>query len=318
MSNKYWDDQGEKFVTMLSLAEICAKAQKKTKDRFKPKKTSLFDRDLTDIRLYRKDGKFITPYHSDLLKSRVSGEKCCPVFSITYKMIVQQEKNRNYVRKVNSNQTATIKPLQLNLMPFQAAFDEFLEDYLNNAFVNQQKPFDLDQGNTEVVKDLIAYFTRQEDSRLSVRKGICLYGDIGTGKSTLMKQLSKFTKDKNLETQFDFIYMDDVYMDCDSTGLESLNSYRFRACMFDDIGMRAENNVNNYGTKINAYRELVRRQYNRFTRTIPSLSHYTTNIEYQNKDFTSGLVKVFGARELDRFREMCNFVGLFGSSRRVY
>jgi hypothetical protein len=318
MSNQYWDNYDKKFSKILSLAELCAKGQRETEDRHKPKKTSLFDRDLTDIRLYRKDGKFITPYHSDLLRHRREAKGGCPVIFISCKAIIQNEKNKEYVRKVNSNQTATVKPLQLNLMPFQAAFDEFLEDYLNNAFVNQQKPFDLDQGNTEVVKDLIAYFTRQEDSRLSVRKGICLYGDIGTGKSTLMKQLSKFTKDKNLETQFDFIYMDDVYMDCDSTGLESLNSYRFRACMFDDIGMRAENNVNNYGTKINAYRELVRRQYNRFTRTIPSLSHYTTNIEYQNKDFTSGLVKVFGARELDRFREMCNFVGLFGSSRRVY
>jgi hypothetical protein len=143
-------------------------------------------------------------------------------------------------------------------------------------------------------------------------------GGVGTGKTTIMKQLSKFTKDKGLKTQFDFVYMDDLYSDCDSNGLEALKAYNFKSCSFDDIGMRAEINVNNYGTKINAYRELVRRQYIRFTRPTPSLSHYTTNIEYNNQNHSQQLVKTFGARELDRFREMCNFVELGGMSRRTY
>jgi len=318
MSNQYWDNYDKKFNQMLSFAQILATEQKATEERFKPKKTSIFDKELTDISLYRKDGKFITPYHSNLLKQRRRNEKACPVLTISCKAMIQKEKNKVYMQKVYSNDKPTIKPLRLNLLNYKDAFDEFLEDYLNNAFINQEKPFDLDSNNLEVVKDLVSYFTRQENSKLKINKGICLFGGIGTGKSTLMKMLSKFTKDKDLETQFDFIYMDDVYTDCDSQGLESLNSYKFRACIFDDIGMRAENNVNNYGTKINAYRELVRRQYNRFTRPIPSLSHYTTNIEYQNKEFTSGLVKAFGGRELDRFREMCNFVPLLGSSRRTY
>ena len=314
--NKYWEGFNDKYIEILKAADILAIEQEQKNELYKDVQNSIFDKPLTDSSIYRKGGKFITPYHAKLYHKRKNGEICCPVYDISYKLIIQQEKNKLYVKKLNATEKAKPRIIKRDLMDFSEAKDEFLNSYLLDSFFHQDKAFVLDSQNIKVIDNLISYFTRQRSSELSIKKGICLYGGIGTGKTTIMKQLSKFTKDKNLETQFEFIYMDEVYSDCDSLGLESLNAYKFRACAFDDIGMRADNNVNNYGTKINAYKELVRRQYVRFSRTIPSLSHYTTNIQYQNEDFAKELSKVFGARELDRFREMCNFVQLGGDSRR--
>lgn len=313
---EYFENYEKRNGKMLKLADIIAKTHRADKAKFSNKIESIFDKRLDDISLYRSGGEFITLYHSGLYNKRKNGIMTCPVFEISYKMYIQKERNKEYVRRVYSQQSNTMKKMELNLMDFNDAYDEFLNDYLNISFFHQDNTFVIDDQNKKVISDLVKYFTRQELSTLNLKKGICLYGDIGTGKSTIMKQFAKFTKDNDLPTQFEFVYMDDVYSDCDSMGLDSLNDYKFKACVFDDIGMRAESNVNNYGTKINAYKELVRRQYNRFTRFIPCLSHYTTNIKYQDQDFTEQLVSVFGARELDRFREMCNFVYLGGESRR--
>lgn len=316
MSN-YWDGFNKRYARMLQAANIVALEQTNTKNQFKKENASIFDRDLTDIRRYRRNGKYITPYHVVLLNKRRNNQRCCPVFDIPYKLMAQKETDKEYRIRVYSDEKVLTRRIEMNLMDLNTAFESFVEDYLLPVFYNQDKAFQLDSHNEATIKDLVSYFTRQQDSKLNIKKGICLYGGIGTGKSTIMRELSKFTKDNDLATQFSFVYMDDIYTDCDSQGLEALNSYKFRSCSFDDIGMRAENNVNNYGTKINAYRELVRRQYNRYSRPIPSLSHYTTNIEYNNKDYIAQLVKVFGGRELDRFREMCNFVPLLGQSRRL-
>jgi len=325
--NKYWDGYDKKYANMLQHANILALQQTKTKEQFDKNEDDciFFDREahpdhkhigLNHVSRYRSNGKFITPYHAAMMNKIKRGERACPVFDVSYQIILQKEKNQEYRSRVYANDKPTTRRMEMNLMDFKTAMSLFMEDYLLTVFDNQDKSYVLDEENHQTIRDLVSYFTRQQDSKLSIKKGICLYGGIGTGKSTIMKQLSKFTKDNDLPTAFDFVYMDDVYTDCDSQGLESLSQYKFRACVFDDIGMRAENNVNNYGTKINAYKELVRRQYTRYSRPIPSLSHYTTNIGYNNPDHFKDLIKVFGGRELDRFREMCNFVELGGGSRR--
>lgn len=311
-----WGDFQKRYNKTVNAGQVLADIQTNTKIEFSKKEATIFDKMLTDISLYRKDGKFITSYHAALLKKRRDNRDCCPVFDISFQIMKQQEYNAEWKKKVYSSDSNKKRCIKMNLLDLNDAYEEFVECYLTDVFFNQDKTFEIDSQNFKIIKQLISYFTRQQDSELNIKKGICLYGGIGTGKSTIMRELSKFTKDKDLETQFDFIYMDDIYTDCDSSGLDSLNSYKFRSCCFDDIGMRAENNVNNYGTKINAYRELVRRQYTRYSRPIPSLSHYTTNIQYQNDDFFKDLAKTFGGRELDRFKEMCNFVPLLGNSRR--
>lgn len=318
MNNKFWDNYYTRNNKTLSLAQIIADVQTETKARYNKSESSIFDKSLTDISLYRKDGNWITPYHSKLYNNRKTNGDMCPVNVIVNAWHKQSEYNKEYRKYTYANGKTTNRCLKMELMDFNEAYDVFLNSYLMPAFYNQDKSYEMDKHNEKVIKDLVAYFTRQYFSTLNLKKGICMFGGIGTGKSTIMKKLSQFTKDYELQTAFDFIDMDDVYTGCDTSGLDSLDAYKFRSCCFDDIGMRAENNVNNFGTKINAYRELVRRQYKRFSRPTPSLSHYTTNIQYNNGDYTKDLAKNFGARELDRFREMSNFVPLLGDSRRKY
>ena len=319
VTSKQWDNYHKKNQDILCAAQMLIHQQKQYEEDHTEKKESIFDKTLVDVSLYRHNGKWKSPYHSGLYQKRKAGENCCPVFDVSLKAFIQSQKNKAYMQKVMATETkAAPKQFELNLMDINQAFEQFYEEYLKPAFFHQDKEYILDKRNEEVLWKLISYFTRQHDCPLNIKKGLCLYGDIGTGKSTIMKCLSKFTSDYDLKTRFDFVYMDDVYSDCSSKGLESLDDYKFKSCCFDDIGMRAEKNVNNYGTSINSYQELVKRQYRRFSRPTPSLSHYTTNIQYSNQDHTKQLMKVFGGRELDRFREMCNFVPLLGPSRRNY
>lgn len=315
----------DEYYSIIVSAENLEAEQKITNSKFKSATHRYADVNLTDKSRYRKGKDFKSEYHRVLYYKYKNGKRACPVMELNL-YLEQKERNKSYFKKVNSENTYKKRHVRKNLMPFDEAKEIFIESYLKPAIeskneifdINEKSCFVLDERNEKVISNLVAYFTRQEDSELKLNKGICLFGNIGTGKSTIMKELSRFTNDHNLETMFDFIYMDDVYTECDSTGLSSLDSYKFRACCFDDIGMRAESNVNNFGTKINSYKELVRRQYNRFSRPTPSLSHYTTNITYNDERHIKDMIKVFGSRELDRFREMCNFVGLFGESLRNF
>lgn len=319
---QYWKDYNKKFKALLGNATKLSRTQDQAnrafadKEQEKKQEERIFDVHLHDSKRFKKYGDWISHDHHNMFKKYEAGKIECPVFGIAFPAI----KRGLYAQKVNRTKDSkkSSKDWNLNLMPFQQAYDQFIEEYLMPVFEHQDKRFTLDQVNIPVIRKLVSYFTRQEDSELQIKRGVCLYGHVGTGKTTIMKQLSKFTIDNNLETIFHFIYMDDVYSGCSINGLEHLKDYQFKACAFDDIGMRAEVHVNSYGTKINAYQELVRSQYNRFSRPNPSLSHYTTNLPYNSESDKKELARNFGARELDRFRHMCNFVALLGSSRRDY
>ncbi|MGH1338342.1 MAG: hypothetical protein ACRBFS_19640 [Aureispira sp.] len=321
----YWKNYNAKHAQLLANANQCAKRQSQVNQSFEKNETSGLNKKNYDHHYtlncsgrYKNkvSGRWISHDHHRLFDSIKRGGTNCPVIMISLPSF-----NRHaYSAIVYSKRPVAKRSFAMNLMPFTEAYEIFTEKYLATVFFNQDREFEFDALNTDAIKNLVAYFIRDAAAVLNLKKGICLYGGVGTGKSTILRQLSRFTKDMNLRTMFDFIDMDDIYLGCSTGGLEHLDNYKFRSCGFDDIGMRAGNDVNSYGTKINAYQELVRSQYRRFSRPTPSLSHYTTNIVYNtaSDDNKRELIRSFGARELDRFREMCNFVPLIGKSRRQY
>src|SRR3990167_9825411 len=65
-------------------------------------------------------------------------------------------------------------------------------DYLRRNFVEQ---YDLLPENKIVIEKLVKYFNNQEQEDFNLKKGIFLFGPVGTGKTTLMRAFSKYKKD---------------------------------------------------------------------------------------------------------------------------
>lgn len=318
--NNFWKDGN--IGAMLKDAFSLAQEQRETNKRYsKEEQNRYYDRSLTDVRRFKRKGQFITIHHLNLLTKAIAGEYTCPVLSISSKTLdaVQRVKQATARQIIMSNHEAQKKPSKpFNLMDIGEAKRVFAFDYLMPLFKARDIDYVFDSDNKTILHDLVSYFTRQNDCNLDLSKGICLYGGVGTGKTSIMRALSNFTNDFNLITAFDFVYMADVESDCSTNGLDVLDKYKNRTCFFDDIGKRLEG-VNNYGTKIDPYSELVTRQYNRYIRKNASLSHYSTNIEFKHSDeIGQALAAKFGVREIDRFNEMVNFVYLGGGSRRNY
>lgn len=275
-----------------------------------------WDRSLTHVGRYRKAGKWLSGFHTRLYNKRVNNLQECP---LTEYLVDQyaKEKQSEHIKKIHQESKAsTVFKKPYNLMDLNEACKIFAHKYLVPAFANRGVPYEFDDHNKPILRALVSYFTRQEDCPIDLNKGICLYGAVGCGKTTIMRQLSKFTKDYNLITMFNFVPMDDVYSNSDQKGLGAFAPYKFVSCCFDDIGQR-DSEVNNYGTKIDCFKELLKQQYLRFSRPSPSLSHYTTNMNYDN-NLSQEMQQRFGTRELDRFNEMCTFIHMDGGSRRKY
>lgn len=317
--NAFWKDK--KNIALLHDAELLAHEQRETNRKYdKSLQNKYYDRSLSDIRRYKRNGQYVTIHHMNLMSEAIAGEYTCPVLAISIKVLnsVQRAKKAAARQILVSSQKAKAKPQKaFNLMEIGEAKRIFYKQYLSPLFLARGIEYQVDEDNKKVLHDLVCYFTRQKDCSLDLNKGICLYGGVGTGKTSIMKALSNFTKDFELETAFDFVYMNEVESACSKDGLHTLDNYKNRTCFFDDIGKRMDG-VNSFGTKIDPYSELVTKQYNRFIRKNVSLSHYSTNIDFEYNNISDAMIRKFGTRELDRFNEMCNFVFLGGGSRRDY
>lgn len=317
--NDFWRDK--RNIALLHDAELLASQQRETNRKYdKSLQNQYYDRSLSDIRRFKRSGQYVTIHHMNLMSEAIAGEYTCPVISISLKVLnsVQRAKKATAKQILLSNEKRQpIRQKSFNLMDLGEAKKVFYKKYLSPLFLARGVKYDIDEDNKKVLHDLVSYFTRQKDCTLDLNKGICLYGGVGTGKTSIMKALSDFTNDLKLETAFDFVYMNEVESECSKDGLHMLDKYKKRTCFFDDIGKRLDG-VNSFGTKIDPYSELVTKQYNRYIRKTASLSHYSTNIDFDFTNVTEAMVKKFGARELDRFNEMCNFVYLGGGSRRNY
>ena len=225
----------------------------------------------------------------------------------------------NY-RKLIMGDTApkfAMQPEKVQLMDYKTAASEFWNGYLSKAFEHKGQKYNVDADNKQVIAELVKYFIYDPSCKLSLFKGVCLIGGVGTGKSELMKQLSLFLKDKNLETAFNFVDMLSVTKEFGHFGLSAYDKYLSGDVCFDEIALR-KNFIKSFGTDIQPTDEIIQGRYKRFTKRISRPTHFTSNIdlnpndEIQRKD----LEQTYDIRSIDRLKEMCNFVYLGGGSRR--
>ena len=165
-----------------------------------------------------------------------------------------------------------------------------------------------------IVKDLCLYFANderfernKEQNNYSLKKGICLFGNIGSGKTHLMKAfnnnprrgyvvktvkgiVSEYREKENQKKVLDN-YTNITY----KGGHNILTGKNDRTFCFDDLGR--EENANVFGNLENVMEEILDIAYERRL-----VVHMTTNLDSKQ------ILERYGKRFLDRMRQMMNFI----------
>ncbi|WP_291582003.1 hypothetical protein [Bacteroides sp.] len=177
--------------------------------------------------------------------------------------------------------------------------------------------FVIDNMNRNIMNQLFLY-TENRSKKLDSQKGIMLCGTIGTGKSTIIQILNRysyFTRGRNLGDYpiggFRIESASYVANNFSMRGKDALDLYTYnngnpRTICFDELG-REPRPAKYFGTELNVMQYIFQCRYELRRE---ALTHVTTNLtveEIQDK---------YGAYIADRINEMFNVIRLDGASRR--
>lgn len=151
------------------------------------------------------------------------------------------------------------------------------------------------------------------EGTLDRNKGLCLYGNNGTGKTTLLHIVRHFCEKIGKRDSSGNLYsfrisavseISGAFMKSGESGLETY--IRSDRQAFDDLGTESIPSMH-FGTQLNVMQYILQSRYDkRFT----SFTHMTMNLDIDQ------ISDLYGERIYDRCKEMFNFVKFVGDSFR--
>lgn len=227
------------------------------------------------------------------------------------------KKKARYEQEVKAQREKEYAQMMLN--PWSA---EQYRTYIDNRSIYIKKaPYIVDNNNKEAVADLCLYFANDphfETNGRSLKKGILLSGNIGCGKTYLLKLFS-INQRKNFVINPVHTLCDlaeeigsPIYYEYSNPQFNMpIKTETFRqnewGRLFDDLGSENKDK-NKYEERARAMREIISIIYEK---NIPyHWFHVTTNL-------TLAQIKlVYGERVSSRMKDMFNFIELKGGDRR--
>jgi ATPase subunit of ABC transporter with duplicated ATPase domains len=171
--------------------------------------------------------------------------------------------------------------------------------------------FKVTEFNKIVLNELFYYATRNPIGKLDTNKGIFLHGEIGTGKSTLIKILAEFQR--LYGNGFKTVNCASVAAYFASYGIDSLNEHTWNDTWngvhpceraFDELGKETIP-AKHYGNELNVMQHVIQIRYDLKVKT-----HITSNMQ------PGEIETKYGSHIYDRAIEMFNFIELKGESFR--
>lgn len=222
---------------------------------------------------------------------------------------------KEYFKKLQSDTTQSQHNPRLEkkqLMDFDEGKLHFHKMLLSSF---HDTTFKYDQYNTLVIKKLFMYII--QDPRLespemeggpwSLKKGIFIFGGIGTGKTNLMRVLSMFSRAFKLESHFKMNDFEESNEECQGKkGIAYLKNFERGDWCHDEL---IPKRVKSMGNELDPAKTIIRKNYDRYCKS-GNPTHYTSNVKIHE------LNEIMGARIYSRLQHMCNFVYLGGPNRR--
>lgn len=181
-----------------------------------------------------------------------------------------------------------------------------------------RKVITVDDQNLEIVSLLCYYFSGDERFELegyNLKKGLCLFGGVGVGKTTLMEkffqnQRQSFVIKMCREIEDEFAGDGDKILKQYAIPKPiSINSdpygHQIVGYCFDDLGTEPPSKY--YGKNVDVMAEIL---LNRYDRRLPFIqTHVTTNLN------TDEIYQRYGSRVSDRMQEMFNMIAFPSSCK---
>lgn len=225
-----------------------------------------------------------------------------------------EEELQKLIRKAKAEKAAKLRTIAYTEMlskpleyPKISARDlgRIIKRYAESIIPN----FTLDQSNLPIFKLLCQYFTQDpefEQAGYSLSKGIMLFGNIGCGKTTLMRLFQRnATNDfvvkscREVADAYSKNGPDTLYLYSNVLEVYPHEHYGQKTIgrCFDDLG--TEKDKKYFGNEINVMEDILLNAYD--NRLIGKI-HLTTNLTGDE------IGEVYGPRVRSRLREMCNII----------
>ena len=209
----------------------------------------------------------------------------------------------------------------------QKAYNIRDEKFIIKAIADSQirtGEFFFDDKNGPVFTELLKYYNGDpgfEKNGYSLQKGLLIAGNIGSGKSIMMRIFKDYCFRRKLDHQFRIEFADVIPDKYARHGYDGINLYTENAHMnnygvytskpihlcIDDLGVEKES-VKHFGSEETVIEKVLTSRYNLYQEGY--ITHATTNLDAKM------LREKYGDRIYSRFKEMFNFIILPGADRR--
>lgn len=191
------------------------------------------------------------------------------------------------------------------------------------SFIKTYYPeYKIDGHNLPLIKNLSLWCLRSskfngKEEGWHIDKGLCLTGNVGTGKTELFRKINRYLNyihspyifNGKVVWKFADEFKKDGY-ECFEGIIKDKNIYFDELALTDETsGQPTREYVGHYGDKVLVGREVIMQMYNKFENT-GYQSHFSSNLA------PGELEKIYGERAFSRLFMMCNFMVLAGEDRR--
>jgi DNA replication protein DnaC len=218
----------------------------------------------------------------------------------------EREKHREYNEKVRNPTIKSEKQIttkEFKIILFKEATAYFLK--MNRKFI-------IDDSNKRFLRLISLYFTNnldfEKETDGELRKGLLVFGNCGTGKSSIFDVIQNISLKYNLKyLWFKNVSVNDVVTDYNLKGEEVVKSVITGGIHFDDLG--TEKLANSWGVREKLMGRILEVRYNNFKKNGVK-TFVTTNLSIAK------IEEYYGVRVADRLYELFNFIELTGDSKR--